>query len=128
MNYEDFVKTTDKSNHSPIFYIFGMLEEAGEIAGVCKRCMRGDYGIGVKRDAEVGNWKMVFADEKVIEDLAKEVGDKHWYGTRLLQELGIDWSLIETINEVKLKKRKDTGTILGHGDKREVSNPTDDPI
>ncbi len=118
-NYEDFVKTTDLSNHSPIFYIFGLLEEAGEIAGICKRAMRGDYGIGIKRDAEVGNWKVVFQNEKVLEDIVKETGDKHWYGTRLLQELGIDWNLIEKVNKKKLELRRGTNTIIGHGDTRE---------
>ena len=118
-SYEDFVETTDLSNHSPIFYIFGMLEEAGEIAGICKRCMRGDYGEQVKTHAERGDWEVVFQDEKVMDDLVKETGDKHWYGTRLLQEMGINWKLIETVNTAKLAKRKETGKIMGKGDTRE---------
>lgn len=120
MTYEDFVKTTDLSNHSPLFYIFGMLEEAGEIAGICKRCMRGDYGGMVKNFAEKGEWKEVFYNDEVVNDLIKETGDKHWYGTRLLQEMGLDWQIIETVNTAKLTKRKEVEKIMGKGDNREV--------
>lgn len=119
MKYEDFVKTTDISNHNPIFYIFGMIEETGEIAGICKRAMRGDYGLEVKNYSSIGMWDKVFRYEDVVKDLVKEVGDTHWYGTRFLQELGLDWETIEKINLEKLTKRKNTGTLMGHGDERE---------
>lgn len=116
--YEEFVKTTDISNHSPIFYIFGMLEEAGEIAGVCKRAMRGDYGEDVKHFAETGFWKRVFEYQKVREDLIKEKGDQHWYSTRMLQELGITLEDVRMTNYTKLKERKNNNKIMGKGDNR----------
>lgn len=119
MTYADFVKTTDLSNHSPIFYIFGILEETGEIAGICKRAMRGDYGELVKNDAEHGNWNLVFQNKDIRTDLFKEKGDEHWYGTRLLQELGVTWKDIEEANFEKLKKRVNTNTLMGKGDERE---------
>jgi len=96
-----------------------MLEEAGEIAGVCKRAMRGDYGKTVKFHAEEGNWHFALSDENVLKDLVKEKGDEHWYGTRLLQELGVDWNHIKKVNQEKLEKRLTKGKIMGHGDERE---------
>lgn len=122
MLYEDFVKTTDISNHNPIFYVFGLIEEAGEIAGICKRAMRGDYGQGVKRDTEVGNWKMVFENESVKKDIMKEDGDNEWYKTRLGQIIGYTRAERDNMNQDKLMKRKSTGTLMGHGDNREELN------
>ena len=117
--YEKFLEKTDVSTHNPIFYIFGILEEAGEIAGVCKRAMRGDYGSLVRSDAEHGNWGLVFRNKEIRTDLLKEKGDKHWYGTRLLQVIGESWDLVKTMNLTKIKKRLETHTILGKGDARE---------
>ena len=49
MDYFDFVKTTDISNHDLQFYLDGMNEENGEISGVLKRVRRGDFGKEPKR-------------------------------------------------------------------------------
>ena len=117
--YEDFVKTTDLSNGDPIFYILGMLEEAGEIAGICKRVLRGDYGELVKSDAQRGNWYLAFRNEDVLLDLTKEKGDEHWYSTGLLNSLGITLNDVENINMKKLKERLEKGKIMGKGDNRE---------
>ena len=45
--YEEFVKTTDISDHYFQFYLDGMNEENGEISGVFKRMRRGDYRMQV---------------------------------------------------------------------------------
>ena len=120
-NYEDFVETTDKSNHNLQFYIDGMNEENGEISGIFKRVRRGDYGEDAKSDIDQHNGinYIVIAYPKIKMDILKEMGDRHWYTTRFLQEIGSSWLEVETINKDKLTKREKTNTILGHGDNRE---------
>lgn len=120
MLYEDFVKTTDISNHDLQFYMDGMNEENGEISGVLKRIRRGDYGDGTKSISEtegVGN--ALRSNTVALLDFIKEVGDEHWYQTRALQVLGLSWSDVESLNMSKLKKRKETDTLMGKGDNRE---------
>ncbi len=51
--------------------------------------------------------------------MLKEKGDKHWYGTRMLQVIGESWETVKSINLTKIKKRLETNTILGKGDARE---------
>lgn len=121
MKYEDFVKTTDVSNHDLQFYLDGMSEEHGELFGVIKRIRRGDYGEEAKKFMEYhGSLRDVcLLNEDIFEDLVKELGDHHWYETRLLQELGITWHDVEEKNQNKLAQRVQTNSILGKGDNRE---------
>jgi len=117
LNYEDFVKTTDISNHGLQFYLDGMNEENGEISGVLKRVRRGDYGKDAKSaidDSYAGiKWVIQnFPDIKM--DLLKEIGDRHWYTIRFLQEIGETWNFVKQINQNKLTNRKDKGVIMGH--------------
>jgi len=123
LDYEDFVKTTDVSNHDIQFYLDGMNEENGEINGIFKRIRRGDYGNDIRSLIESGERLsyVITLDDEIMNDLLKEIGDRHWYTTRLLQQLHVTWGDIEKINMEKLKKRKETNTILGSGDKREMS-------
>lgn len=121
-DYEDFVKSTDISNHNFQFYLDGMNEENGEISGVMKRVRRGDYGDQCKRDigrAGDGINYVLLNYPKVAEDIIKEIGDRHWYTTRFLQEIGSSMKEVERINLSKLTKRKEQGKIMGHGDERE---------
>lgn len=122
MLYEEFVKTTDLSNHDLQFYLDGMNEENGEISGIFKRARRGDYGAIIKSKLEDGIWSMKLIldiNPDIKNDLLKEIGDRHWYTTRLLQVLGSSMVEVEEINLNKLKKRKLTGTLIGKGDNRE---------
>lgn len=120
MNYEDFVKTTDLNGHETQFYLDGIFEETGELAGVFKRVRRGDYGDVAKNMAfEKGIDAVLKLFPNVKEDLIKELGDVHWYTTRLIQILETNWDHVRMINSNKLKKRKETNTIMGQGDNRE---------
>lgn len=122
MSYDDFVKTTDKSNHGLQFYLDGMNEENGEISGIFKRMRRGDYGDEIKNmfiDFDHQLTKVVINNEDIRTDLLKEIGDRHWYTTRFLQEIKASWEYVEMLNQNKLIKREETGTILGEGDNRE---------
>ena len=120
LDYFNFVGTTDKSNHNLQFYLDGMNEEIGEISGIFKSIRRGDYGVDAKHDIDIKglSW-VVLRNENIREDLLKEIGDAHWYMTRMLQQIKASWDLVETINKNKLTKREETNTILGRGDDRE---------
>lgn len=122
MTYEDFVKTTDISSHDIQFYLDGMNEESGEISGIFKRIRRGDYGKGSKDLIDEGTplGTVLAFTPNATDDLIKEIGDMHWYTTRLLQELGHTWEYVEATNERKLTTRKEQDKIMGKGDNREV--------
>lgn len=81
--------------------VFGILEEAGEVAGVFKRMMRGDYSVDV-----------------VAAKLAKELGDILWYVSQVAADN--DWALEDIAKEnlEKLESRKFRNTIIGAGDER----------
>jgi NTP pyrophosphatase (non-canonical NTP hydrolase) len=81
--------------------IFGLLEESGEVAGVFKRMMRGDY-----------------TPDIAATKLAKELGDILWYLSQVAADN--DWELedIARDNIEKLESRKIRNTILGAGDDR----------
>ena len=122
MEYSDFIKTSDLSNHDLQFYLDGMNEENGEINGVFKRARRGDYGMDCRYDFEGGVKSIktllkMYPD--VRSDLIKEIGDRHWYTVRFLQKMGSSLKEIEQINLKKIQKRKETDTLIGKGDNRE---------
>jgi len=120
LSYEEFVRTTDLSNHDLQFYLDGMNEENGEISGIFKRVRRGDYGEESKnRIRDFGIKDVIKQNPKIKEDVIKEIGDRHWYTLRFLQEIGIDWEHVIVTNFYKLKKRKEIGKIMGKGDTRE---------
>ena len=117
--YEDFCETTDVSNQSLQFYLDGMNEENGEISGIFKRIRRGDFGEEAKTMIETKGLKWVVTGRSDIKDaILKEIGDRHWYTTRFLQQIGSTWKEVEIINVDKLKKRLKEGKIVGKGDNR----------
>lgn len=81
--------------------VMGLLEEAGEVAGVFKRLLRGDYTI-----------------EETGPKLIKELGDVLWY----LGQVALDnkWKLSDVAqqNLSKLESRKFRNMLLGKGDER----------
>jgi NTP pyrophosphatase (non-canonical NTP hydrolase) len=81
--------------------VMGLLEEVGEIAGVFKRLLRGDY---VPQQAEAA--------------LYKELGDVLWYLSQIAEDNGWKLSDIAQANLDKLEARRLRNTILGSGDNR----------
>lgn len=81
--------------------VMGLLEEAGEVAGLFKRLLRGDY-----------------TPDEVASKLHKELGDVLWYLSRIAADN--NWTLqeIAEANISKLESRKLRNTILGSGDQR----------
>lgn len=81
--------------------IFGLLEEAGEIAGVFKRFARGD-----------------FPHEEAGARLEKELGDVLWYLSRIAADNNWTLSSIAATNLDKLESRRIRNLIQGDGDNR----------
>lgn len=80
---------------------FGLTNEAGEVAGVIKKFLRGDYD-----QAEASR------------RLKKELGDTMWYLAALAKEAGFTLEEIAADNINKLYKRQQEGTLQGDGDDR----------
>lgn len=81
--------------------VFGILEEAGEVAGVFKRMMRGDY-----------------TPDVAATKLHKELGDILWYISQVALDNGWKLSEVAKSNIEKLESRQTRGLILGAGDDR----------
>lgn len=78
----------------------GLASEAGEVASIVSKWIRGDK-------------------EKINEtDIAKELGDVLWFVGMMAHELDIKLSTIATINLDKLLNRQNKGTLQGDGDNR----------
>jgi NTP pyrophosphatase (non-canonical NTP hydrolase) len=81
--------------------VMGLLEEAGEVAGVFKRLLRGDYG-----------------SEQAEQALFKELGDVLWYLSQIALDNGWQLSAVAQGNLDKLESRRIRGMLLGNGDNR----------
>lgn len=82
-------------------HYLGLAEESGEVLGVCKKSM-------------CGNWSA----EKTREQLVKELGDVLWYLTAVCLDAGIPLGEVIKTNVEKLNDRKKRGTIHGSGSDR----------
>ena len=99
--YQEKTKEFRLSTYTPEACVMGLLSEAGEIAGVFQKLIRGDYPPDV-------------ASSK----LYKEIGDNLWHLAEIASDNG--WSLAEiaTDNINKLESRKIRNVIMGNGDSR----------
>lgn len=86
---------------SPEERVMGLLEESGEVAGVFKRLLRGDY-----------------SEDVAVTKLHKELGDVLWYLSQIAVDNGWKLSEIAQENIDKLNSRSIRGLILGSGDNR----------
>jgi NTP pyrophosphatase (non-canonical NTP hydrolase) len=81
--------------------IMGLLEEAGEVAGVFKRMLRGD-----------------FTPDQAATKLHKELGDVLWYLGQVAYDNGWHLADIAQANLEKLESRKERNLIIGSGSER----------
>ena len=88
-------------NASPEERVMGLFEESGEIAGVFKRLLRGDYSPDV-----------------AVTKLHKELGDVLWYLSQIALDNGWKLSEIAAENIDKLTSRQIRGKILGTSSER----------
>lgn len=81
--------------------VMGLLSEAGEVAGVFQKLIRGDYN----------------ADQAATK-LHAEIGDLLWGIAAVCNDNGWNMSDVLQANIDKLESRKLRNTILGSGDNR----------
>jgi NTP pyrophosphatase (non-canonical NTP hydrolase) len=89
--------TTKNANYMAL----GLVNEAGEVAGVRKKFLRGDSEL-----------------ETYGENIAKEIGDVLWYCAGLATVLNLSLADIARDNIFKLQDRQNRGKIQGSGDNR----------
>jgi len=90
---------------------FGLMEEAGEVAGLFKRDLRGDY------DSPVALNDPDYVDP-FLTKLKKELGDVLWYLVRIAADYEIKMSDICQQNLDKLEDRQQRNQLRGSGDNR----------
>jgi NTP pyrophosphatase (non-canonical NTP hydrolase) len=100
-SYQEEIKRFRLPSYGPEAAVFGLLSEAGEVAGVFQKLIRGDYGY---TDAQA--------------KLKKELGDGLFHIATIATDNG--WTVSELLddNVEKLDGRLLRGTILGSGDNR----------
>lgn len=98
---------------------FGLVAEAGELAGIFQKYFRGDkrYRMPMEsKDILDVDWEG-FTDE-AIDKVKLELGDVLWHVAVLAETFGFTLEDIAEANIKKLHKRMEEGTIKGDGDYR----------
>lgn len=108
VNFEDYQTQASKTAVYPdadviTYPTFGLVSEAGEVAGKVKKVLRDKNG---------------HFDPIEREKIADEVGDVLWYIAALCTDLGIGMETIAQRNLDKLNSRMARGVIQGSGDNR----------
>ena len=119
MTFEEYQQAACKTAMNPTLdhLTFGLLEEAGEIAGVLKRFHRGDEDYIETYNAD--NPELITVPSFLAYDkLESEIGDCLWYLAALCEFLDLDIEDVAKANIEKLKDRQERGVIRGSGDVR----------
>ena len=89
-----------------VYALVGLTNEAGEVAGLLKKAIRGDYGEYPSVSAEF------------LHKLEGELGDVAWYLAETCTQFNLDLGDIMGLNLEKLRSRQARGVIMGSGDER----------
>lgn len=100
-SYQTAIKEFRLPTYSPEAAVLGMLSEAGEVAGVFNRLIRGDY------DADTAATKLRY-----------ELGDVLWNIAAICNANGWRMADVMSDNIEKLKDRQLRKVIIGSGDSR----------
>ena len=116
-DYLKMIKRTyapDTDRHV-LFCMIGVAGEAGEIANLCQKGMRGDWNA-----EDMGLLKAKFDDATIErrQALLEECGGVLYFLTALAWRLGAPMEEVRRINAEKLLSRLERGTIRGDGDDR----------
>lgn len=113
-DYQTHCRKTAIAEH-PEHMIFGLLEEAGEVAGIMKRFHRGDE----EYTAQNGEYFRRGGISNFARDKARgELGDLLWYLAMSADVLGLTLEEVAAYNLSKLQRRKAKDMIHGSGDDR----------
>ena len=102
-SYQRSAATTAIYTDKVVYPALGLVGEAGEVANKVKKVLRDKDGVFTSEDRDA---------------IAKEIGDVLWYCAALATDLELTLGYIASQNELKLSKRKASGTISGSGDDR----------
>jgi len=89
-----------------IYACLGLANEAGEVGGLIKKALRGDYGDDPARNI------------KFINKLNSEAGDVLWYLAEITTQFNLYLELTAIGNLEKLKSRQARGVLQGDGGDR----------
>ena len=109
MNFNDYQIKSRKTakypviGHPVIYPALGLVNEAGEVAGVIKKIFR-DKGGEINGETRSA--------------LKAELGDVLWYVAQVCTELGLSLDEVAEHNIEKLYDRLERGKIRGDGDNR----------
>ncbi len=109
MDFKTYQKESRKTAAYPdigynfIYPTLGLAGESGEVVEKIKKLIRDKNGV---------------ADEKVKQEITKELGDVLWYLSQLATELGLSLDEIADENLKKLFSRLERNKIQGDGDNR----------
>ena len=114
---EQAMTTCMQSSKNPLYMLFMLGEEHGELQGKFSKAIRKEW-ISFVDNKILVDWNKVTEDEfnEMLDLIKKELGDLLWGIAGLAYVLG--WSLddVGTTNLNKLAARKKAGTIVGNGD------------
>tara|TARA_B110000467_G_C17905841_1_gene257276 strand:+ start:169 stop:474 length:306 start_codon:yes stop_codon:yes gene_type:complete len=101
MNFDTYEKLANETDlgHPINYYFLGLVEEAGEVAGLRKRFLRDEGNIEPEK-------------------LVKELGDVLWYVAMIGKQYNLNMDEIAVANIKKLTDRQERGVITGVGDER----------
>lgn len=110
-DYQDAARKTAIGQNLDHF-VLGLVEEAGEAAGVLKRFHRGDE-LYVSHSPHRHHLSPTAKDK-----LIAEVGDVLWYAAMIADLLEVRLADVATMNIAKLSDRAKRNVIKGEGDNR----------
>jgi NTP pyrophosphatase (non-canonical NTP hydrolase) len=105
--YMEMIRQTyspDTEQHT-LFCMVGLVGEAGEVANMCQKAMRGD-------------WDPEQMPEIQKKKLLVELGGVYYFWRALCWTLGVEPAEVLKMNVSKLQARMQRGTIRGDGDDR----------
>lgn len=108
--------TCMESCNNIAYMLTGLTAEVGEVNDKIAKAVRKE-NLSLHRN-NIAWWIKDYAQEKLKEDLKKEIGDVLWFVAGLAEELGCTLEDIAEMNLAKLASRQQRGVIDGNGDNR----------
>lgn len=110
MNFDEYQTRAHETAEYPIetgttYTVLGLASEAGEVAGLLSKWIRGDIIAGPD-------------SLKMLSIFSKELGDTLWFLAEICTAYGLSLEDVAQQNLEKLSDRSERGVIKGSGDKR----------